>query len=199
MSADNIVMFGPKNGKDLKRQYPELSEIKEFTNLSQGELLFSWYYANPTSPLVTDSNMSDKLRASNAFNISFPSSVKDVTKEEYMSLNFPDRVRQAIDRWRKFNPTVRQRAKSIVEKALDNMEKMVDMEMSDFVEKDDEGNKTINWTGRNSYVNSIAKISDTLPQLIAQVESGFGIVNTKGETTSASKAIDRFHETKKDS
>lgn len=193
-----VVMFGPRNSKDLKRQYPELGDIKEFSSLTTGELLFSWYYANPTSPFVMDANMSDKLRASNAFGIAFPTVTKESTKEEYLSLNFPERVRQAIDRWRRFNPTVRIRAKSIVEKALENMEKLVEMKMEDFVEIDEDGNKKINWTGRNSYVNSIAKISDTLPQLIAQVETGFGIVNYKGETSSLSKAIDRFHETKKD-
>lgn len=119
-------------------------------------------------------------------------------KEAYFSLNFPDNVKRAVDRWRKFDPTVRARAKAIVETALENMEKLVKVDLNDFVEFDENGNKEINWTGRNSYVNSVAKMSDTLPQLIAQVESGFGVVTTKGEESKGLKAIDRYHTTIKD-
>lgn len=193
----DITLFGPKNEKDLKRQYPELGEYKEFAGLTSSELLFSWYYANPTSPLVKDDTLSDKQRAIGAVNAAMPKLSQDA-KEAYFSLNFPDNVKRAVDRWRKFDPTVRARAKAIVEMALENMEKLVKVDLNDFIEYDDNGNKQTNWTGRNSYINSVAKMSDTLPQLIAQVESGFGVVTTKGEESKGLKAIDRYHTTIKD-
>lgn len=197
MEEKRMVLFGPKNGRDLKRQYPELNNVPEFDKLNISELLFVWWFSNPTSPLVTDDNLPEKQRAGFAYEEAFANKNEDV-RNEYLSLNFPDRIRLAIDVMRKFNPTVRIRARMIVEKILSKYEKMVDVEMDEFKTIDKDGNEEINWTGRNNYVSSAAKISETLPRLIEQVEQGFGVTESKAGEEGESKAIHRYHSSNKD-
>lgn len=202
MEESKIYLFGPKNKKDLKHQYPELGNFPEFKNLTTAELLFVWWYANQTSPLVTDDNLSDKMRIAFAFTEAFGTksndAVYDKRKTDYYSSNFPSHISIAIDVMRSFNPTVRARSRMMVEKILANYEKLVDIKISDFETKNDDGSKEINWTGRNNYVTSTKNISDTLPQLINQVEQGFGVSDNKGEEEGSLKAIHRFHSTNKE-
>lgn len=199
MAEVEQILFGPTNDKDLKRQYPELKEIAEFDKLTTGELLFVWWYSNSTSPIVKDENLSEKQRSMKAYYEAFKSHPNEDRQRDYYSLNFPDKVRLAIDRMRKFEPTVRIRSKMISETILENFEKMSKVDMSDFEEIDPETNiKTINWTGRNNYVTSAKTILQTLPDLIRQVEEGFGVKDRKGSDNNGEKAIDRFHQTKND-
>lgn len=197
-TLDNMVLFGPMNEKDLKRQYPELNDVAEFKKLTTGELLFVWWYSNQTSPLVKDENLAEKQRAMGAYDKAFKSHANEQRKIDYYSLNFPDYIRLAIDRMKKFEPSIRIRSRMISETILENFEKMSKVNMDDFVETDENGAKTINWTGRNNYVTSAKTILNTLPDLIRQVEEGFGVKDKKGNDTNGEKAIDRFHATKND-
>ncbi len=196
--AEEQTLFGPTNEKDLKRQYPELKEVVEFKDLTTGELLFVWWYSNATSPLVKDDNLTEKQRSMRAYEESFKSHPNESRKTAYYSLNFPDKIRLAVDRMIKFEPTVRIRSKSISETILSNFEKMAKVNMTDFEEIGEDGSKKINWTGRNNYVTSAKTILQTLPDLIRQVEEGFGVKDRKGTDTNGEKAIDRFHATKND-
>jgi hypothetical protein len=200
MSDDKkFLLFGPKNEKDLKRQYPELGNVAEFQKLTIGELLFVWWYSNPTSPLVTDNNVSDKIRVGYAYEEAFKSHPDEDRKKNYFSLNFPDRIRLAIDKMKSFNPSARIRSRMIVEKILENFELMVNVDIDDFVTIDEKTNaREINFTARNNYVNSCSKISETLPQLIEQVEQGFGVTESKSGEEGTTKAIHRFHGSNKD-
>jgi hypothetical protein len=98
---------------------------------------------------------------------------------------------------RKYSPSVRMRSKQMIETIMKNYEQLVKMDLSDFVEVDDDGKEKINWPGRNSYVTSAKNIAEALPGLIKQVEEGFGITENKdGET--GLKAIQRYHSTNLD-
>ena len=190
-------LFQPQNDKDLKKQFPELSDVAEFDKLTSSELLFVWWYSNPTSPLLDENSemfqSSPSKRAEAAFSKSFK---REDQRATYVSRNFPDKVRIAIARMGKFNASVRSKAKGIVEEILSNYEQMVKVDMSDFITNDSNGNPEINFTARNAYVNSCSKISDALPQIIRQVEEGFGLRPTKGAENKGPKAIDDFHSTK---
>jgi len=64
--------------------------------------------------------------------------------------------------------------------------------------EDKEEIKEVDWSGKKSYIDSMAKISETIPSLIDQIEKGFGIAETKkGEEKMGSKSIDKFHQHKK--
>lgn len=193
-----MILFGPKNGKDMKRLYPELRDIEEFEKLTDKELLFVWWYCNPTSPLITDANIPDKMRVGYAYEEAFGADGNADRRKVYYSFTFPNYVKLAIDRMKAFNPTVRIRSKNIVEKILQNFEKMADVNVDDFKTTDAKGNVEINWTGRNNYVTSAAKISEALPQLIEQVEQGFGVSSDKVGNETTTKAIQRFHASNKE-
>lgn len=195
----NMILFGPTNEKDLKRLYPELKEADEFRNLTTGEMLFVWHFANATSDLVKNDNLPEKSRAIAAYDKAFKSHPNEERKRQYYSLNFPDKIRLAIDRMKRYEPTIRIRSRVIAETILENFEKMVKVDLEDFNTTDEVGNTEINWTGRNNYVTSAKTILQTLPDLINQVEHGYGVKDKKGSADSnGEKAIDRFHATKHD-
>jgi hypothetical protein len=197
-----MILFGPKNEKDLKRQYPELANTPEYDKLTAGELLFIWWYANPTSPLITDDNVPDKIRVGLAYEEAFKSHPNQDRKDKFLSFDFPDRIRLAIDKMKSYNPSARIRSQMIVNKILQNFEAMVNVDTDDFVTEstDEKGKivKEINFTARNNYVNSCSKISETLPRLIEQVEQGFGVTESKSGEEGTTKAIHRFHSSHKD-
>lgn len=195
---EKMILYGPKNGKDLKTLYPELRGVSEFEKLTDGELLCVWWYSNPTSPLITEGNIPDKMRIALAYEEAFGADGDSDRRKDYFSFNFPGRIKLAIDRMRSYNPTIRIRSKNIVEKILQNFEQMVNVNIDDFKTVDEKGNVEINWTGRNNYVTSSAKISEVLPRLIEQVEQGFGMSNDKVGSESTTKAIHRFHSSNKD-
>jgi len=194
MEENKYLLFGPQNETDLRRQYPDLWDVEEFVKLSVGEMLFVWWFANPTSPLIAEDNLPDKNRSIKAYEKAFKSHPDENRKTNYYSLNFPDKIRLAIDRMKKFEPSVRIRGKMMLEKIMKNFESMIEVNMDDFKVKDDEGKSTgeIDFTARNNYVNSAKTIIQALPDLVSQVEQGFG-VKDKGKEIEGEKAIDRFH------
>lgn len=197
-------LFLPITDKDLKRQYPELGNQPEFLGITSAELKFVWGYSNRSSPFVLDENLDDVARVKAVYEYAFSKLPDENRKKEYYSFNFPDKIKTAMDKMQTYHPTIRARSKNIIQKILENYEKMVDVDLDDFVETmvDAETGqilKKINWTGRNNYVTSAAKISDTLPQLIKQVEEGFGIIEDNADgVAGAKKAIQRFHSDNKD-
>lgn len=193
-----IYLYGPKDNKDLRKLYPELHEVAEFSRLSEKELLFVWWYCNKTSPLVKD-KLSDVARALVAYDKAFGAKGLDKELEtNYKSLNFPSKIKIANDKMRSFNPTVRARAKNIIDNILDNFESMMVVNMNDFKTTDKDGNTEINWTGRNNYVSSATAISKVLPQLIEQSEQGFGVSEVKTGEDAGLNAIQRYHSSNKE-
>lgn len=187
IGENRIVLFGPKTGKSLKKLYPELSEEKEFKELSNDDLLFSWYMGIPGSPV--DQKWSDNVRYKQAAYIVFTDK-KDPKREAYASMNVPENVKIATERFRKYNVDVRLMSKTIVQTMFNNISELVNAKKEDFIDED--GN--IDWTGRKQYIDSCAKISETIPTLIKQIEEGFGVEEKKSDTGSGAKAIDRFHQ-----
>lgn len=184
------ILFKPKEGK-IRQLYPEINDNKKFKDLTGDELLFVWYYANASSPI--DPELPDKIRAASAV----AESIKDKDKrQQYATLNFPEKTKEAIEEMRKFNPDVRLVAKRIIQNSFNTLEKMSKTNIEDFQHEDvdEQGNKIvkIDWSGRKQFVDTVAKIVDTMPTLISQMEQGFGIVDTKGQDSSE-KLIDKFH------
>jgi DNA-directed RNA polymerase beta' subunit len=190
------ILFKPKEGK-LKQMYPELNSNKKFKDLSGEELLFVWYYACKSSPI--DPSLPDALRANTA---AAESIKRDKAKrEKFSNLDFPERIKEAIEEMEKYNPDVRMVAKRIIQNSFNMLEKMSNTSIDQFetVEDDGKGNsiKKIDWSGRKQFVDTVAKIADTMPALIAQMEQGYGIVDEKGENASE-KIIDIYHSRKEE-
>ena len=187
------ILFKPKEGK-LKQIYPELNENKKFKDLSADELLFVWYFACQSSPI--DPSIPDSIRA----NAAAMESVKDKDKRAHFAqMSFPEKIKEAIEEMSKYNADVRMVAKRIIQNSFNTLEAMskTSVEEFEYEEVDQKGAviKKIDWSGRKQYVDSVSKIADTLPTLIAQMEQGFGIVDTKGNDA-GEKLIDKYHSRK---
>jgi hypothetical protein len=180
------ILFKPQAGK-LRQIYPELKANKKFEDIPNDEFLFVWYYACLSSPI--DPGLPDAIRARTAA----AEALKDHDKKrKFSSLEFPEKIKEAIEEMKKYNPDVRMLAKRIIQTTFNNLEKLTNVDTDSFTYEDAEGKKRTDWTGRKQYVDSVAKISETLPSLIAQMEHGFGIVEDKERVMK--KSIHTFHE-----
>lgn len=190
-NEDTILLFGPKNGKNLKKSYPELATQKEFKDLSNEDLLFAWYVGNPSSPI--DPNLDIMFRNSSAAAVVF---TKDSSrKANYAKGEYPDEVKIAIEKMSKYSPDARLVSKRMVQAMFQNFQKMVNVDPREFISTDKEGTVTPDWTAKKQYIDSCTKISEALPGLIKQIEEGFGIEEKKN-TSDGAKAIDKFHQDK---
>lgn len=182
-----LIMFAPKSERDIRRSYPELSRIKEFTGLSSSELLFTWWHSNRTSPFyhLTD----EKSRVSQSFDRAFGKNHM-AEKDRYLNGFIPEKIKSACSRMEKFDSDVRSRAKMMVEKIMNKFEETVDMPKEAFYDND--GNLDVN--KKRAYIETCSKIADKLPDLVAQLESGYGITDAEEtEFKFEAKAIDDFH------
>lgn len=185
------ILFKPQAGK-LKQIYPELKANKKFEDIPSDEFLFIWLYACASSPIDPDFN--DKIRATTAA----AEAIKDLDKRrKFAEREFPEKVKEAIEEMKKYNPDVRMVAKRIIQTTFINLEKLTKVDDNSFTYLDEEGNKKTDWTGRKQYVDSVAKISETLPGLIEQMEHNFGISEQRNDQPSK-RSIDKFHENNTD-
>lgn len=202
MIEERPILYGPRNGKSLLRTYPELAKEPALKELSHDDILFAWYIGIPNSPV--DHDWQDLVRYKSAAARCFEAN-KD-KKSNYAVGNIPEEVKVAIEVFKTYSPEARMAAKKMIQTIFSKYEQMVNVD----VEKDFLITKTIgkgedkeeitemDWTGRKSYIDSMSKISETLPSLLKQIEEGFGITEGKKneESKYGSKAIDKFHQNK---
>ena len=186
---EKVILFGPKDGKSLKKLYPEIAAANEFKDLHSDDLLFAWYIGNASSPI--EAGLPTSARAVTAASICFPND--KIKRKAYAELAYPEEVKIAIDKMTRFSPDARLISKRMVQTMFHNFQKMVDVDNSEFYVKDKEGSLVPDWTAKKQYIDSCAKISEVLPSLIKQIEEGFGIEESKSGEKKATKAIDRFH------
>lgn len=206
-NKEKPILFGPKTGKSLIRLYPELANEQAFKDIPLEDLNFAWYVGNPSSPI--DPEWEDMIKYKTAAAVCF--SNNDTKRKLYGSGEIPDAVRQAIEKMQKYSPQARMVAKRMTQKMFEKLEQMVDVDMEEFVTVRDIKDpadpsqkiqvREIDWTGRKQYVDSMAKISETLPTLIKQIEEGFGMTDHKKnnhEEGVGTRAIERYHKSKKE-
>lgn len=185
------IMFDIDPDKDIMVTYPELRGVEEFKKLSSQQMKFVWAYR--CSSFNNDfKDISDKERLGQAYEYAFG---KENTpqKQKYLAYTMPEPVKIAYERMAQFSPTARMRAAGMINKMFQTFESLVDAKPSDF--KDEDGN--INITAYNTYINACSKVSEVLPRLIEQIESGFGMSSKEESVTfKPQKAIDRFHDNK---
>jgi len=157
-----MILFKPGN-QSLFIDYPELKDVREFAVLSPEQLLFTWYYANPTSPHYKEENLDAKTEQ--CINASFKR-MKPGEREKWKK-EFPKEIRDAIKRWEFFNPGARLKAKEIAHKTFETFEKMTNLP--------EEKLKKMNIYRKKKFIELSSKIIDYLPILIKQLEYGFAV------------------------
>jgi len=183
----DISLFKPIN-KDLRIEYPELMEIDEFRDLTPRELNFVWYFSNRTSPYFKEKNNKKKVELS--LKKGYGEHITHELRIKYVAGKYPEKIRKAIDRMERFNPSVRMEAKQSIEKIFSNLQGLIDLSKTDLVELD--------LTEKKSYADLAIKVSENLPKIVSQLEQSFGIKaknkNFKGKFgTSGPSLMDILH------
>lgn len=196
------ILFGPRNGKALLRTYPELKESTIFRALQSDELLFAWYMGIPGSPV--DHDWDENIRWRTASSRVFQ---KDSEKRARFSVfDVSEEVKVAIREFSKFSPEARAEAKKMIQKLFHNFQRIVDVDPDEaFLYTKEVGtgdNKRVvtetDWTAKKQYIDSGAKISETLPSLLKQIEEGFGIQEKRTDEAIGTRSIDKYHQSKQE-
>jgi hypothetical protein len=192
-NKEKPILFGPSTGKHLKKMYPELANEPLFKEIKNDDLLFAWYLGNKSSPV--DPEWPEELRYKESARQAFTNDVEK--RNQYANKNVPESVRLAVEKMGTYSPKARELAARTLQNHFHNMLEMSQVDVKkDFMYVDKDGNELIDWTARNQYISSVKTSTEILPNLIKQVEEGFGIEKTKKEE-SGTRAIDKFHNDKK--
>lgn len=170
-NGKQVKVFEPTKNLMLQ-EYPELATISEFRSLSEFDLRFVWYYANPTSPLayIDISNGTDDttklLKATDAA----AQGLDDVDKKKikkFVAGYFTEDVKVAIKRMMLFNPNVRMRAKFNVDQIFRNIERLTHISEDQYL--------IMEQSDRKAYVDLGTKVVSSMEMMVAIMERGFGI------------------------
>lgn len=181
----NIRIFDPQGVKaeDYRHRYPELQRVVEFDGLHPKGLMFVWFYANQTSPLVLYVP-DDHERAEEALKRSGYNPGK-VEREKMLNLQWDSQMAAAIRRMSEFDPDARFKAYKMVRNIFDHYETIIQMGPEAFQTStvEGKGDKTVTtqYTDYKRYVDVSAKVAEELPGLLSKLEEGFAIVTVTGE------------------
>lgn len=171
-----VRLFDPEgmDPKDYKDRYPEIKETPEFKELSGRQLVFIWYYANPTSPII--GILENKERVKEALKISQWRPPQG-TKERVLRLQFDERLGEAVERMGKYEPGPRYIAYMGIKKVFEEYKRILAMGEDSFkkVTKNKEGDETSEEIDYAKYVKVTTDIANEYPKLIEKLERGFGI------------------------
>lgn len=167
-------LFYPKSSAGLLNDHPELRGVDEFKSLSRNDLLFVWYYSCEVSPVI---HYRPNRRVERALEYSYGDNIDLRKKNDYCSLNFPDKVINAISKMKTYKIGPRMRSRVMAENIMDNFEKIISVDVSSDEFLDEDGNT--DWDKKNKYVSASINVSKNLSTIISQVEGGFGIVSSK--------------------
>lgn len=178
-TINDYSLFAPKSKRSIKDDYPELRDAEEFRGLTKSDMLFVWYYACEASPLMSID--SDQKRVESAIKYIERIDPELITAKfkDYAQLIFTPKMEVAIHKMRQYKMGTRIRAKKMIDKTMDNYEKILslDIDGSEFINKDGEKD----FTKIKQYVDSSKTIIGNIPTLIEQAERGFSVVDLSGE------------------
>ena len=144
------------------------------------QLITVWWYANPTSELVINmeddrSRIKEALQRANF-------KADRALNADLLKLNFDEKWANAIERMSKVEPGIRDKARSMIEKLIENYEDLC--EPDQYTDKD--GVKDA-----KKFVDATSKIAQELPGLISKMEEGFGVSHRDDEEDENSTGFDR--------
>jgi hypothetical protein len=176
-----ISLFDPRGIKaeNYRSRYPELDRVPEFSDLLSKALIFVWWYANPTSPLVIGIP-DDYERVQEALRMSTYTPSK-TEKENILKLQFNSSMAVAIKKMSEFDPGARYKGYKMIKTIFDHYEKLIEQGPDAFIATEGSGNKAVTYIDYPRYVTTSAKIAEEIPSLLAKLEEGFGIVDISGK------------------
>ena len=166
------MLFEP-SVKDMFGEYPELSDYDEFKDLTFRQLKFAWYLGNRTSPLINE-KLGKAERYKKAVRLSYGnlSGIRDDIKKLAKG-DLPEKIKAAIFKMAEFDVRARMKAQFMTEYIFDKLNSIVSV--------DDEFLNELDFDEKKKYSDLAIKISESLPEMIKRIESGFGIKKKKVE------------------
>lgn len=185
--ATDVLFWPYDDKKPLSRQYPELGRREEFRLLKNHEQEFVWLYACKSSYLMKDLGHDKKARAKKAFEITYKGLHFDERKyAEFSALMFPADIKAAIEVMSKFSPEYRSRAlegiNSAFESCLEVLNTPIPQTKKEIIENPETGEPEefetpLKPTDIKNYIEAKKTAQLQLPDLLAKIEEGFGIVS----------------------
>lgn len=180
MNEDDDTLFKPKGKGDMRVDYPELSGYKEFDELNSTEVRLCWLIGNRTSPF-RDYEKAKRVKA--ALNQCYAGASRNrPIFVEMMKGEIPFRILEGIKKMSTFNPTYRTKAKLLDEFMFDQIQSLV--------MKPEETVKLMDIDDEKKYTSMMLDVSARMPDLIARMESGYGVSKAKvGKKTEVMASI----------
>ena len=164
MKHEDVLLFEPTK-RDMKIEYPELAEYDEFKKISKRELRFCWLVGNRTSP-ISEYPAAKRIKAAAKIAWGDYSLEKEETKE-MLDGKLPKHLKPAIELMSSFSPSLRLRAKFMQEYVFDKMQSVLIITNEEMGDMDADSIK--------KYAELSMNISSKLPQMVNDMESGFGV------------------------
>ena len=123
---EEAVLFQPSN-REMKFDYPELAEVKEFSELKNNEMKFVWYYASSTSPIK---ELKGTHRINQSLELAYGKFAARESLGEIRKGNFPVHINNAIAVMKTYRVDYRLRAKLAQEYIFDKMIEVVQVDGS---------------------------------------------------------------------
>jgi hypothetical protein len=166
---------------DMLKEYPELAQYPEFSELKERELRFCWLVACKTSPII---NKDKSSRVKAALDMTYGTLGND--RPEVKSIKagkIPEKWMKAIARMTTFSPSLRLRAKFMDEYIFDKLTSLIVLdEVTEAKIKSDADE-------RKKYADLAIKISSEMPSLIQRMEGGYGIKIKESESNKERKVL----------
>lgn len=193
MNIDDKVrfsLFAPKSKKHLATDYPELRSNPMLKELNKMELFFCYYLGCETSPLNEWFNSTNKKKREQAIIKAADHSNYKIPDEDYgdfLEGRFPGHIQNGIESFMSYKLSVRMRAKRLQEKALENYEKIIDVDINgeQFFVTDKEGNPTAekDYDKVNKYTTISLNVLKNMDELVNKIEYGYGIDELKDDNS----------------
>ncbi len=167
------LIFAPRNNKDLRIQYKELSEYAEFKPevIKTHDLLFVWLMRNETSPYA---GMKDDEKQEMCIKWAYPTEQQQESKRKEFAGGFPENIRKAFRRMESFNRLARVQNMLTTRVVRENCIKMLTADTNNMDPSEQE-----------SYAKRAPGLWKLLQETASSVEiGGFGVVEREETTVS---------------
>ena len=172
MMKRKYSIFWPTSKTDLLLQYPALKKDESFIRLKPRQMLFVWFFANRTSPLVQnvpDETIRIKYALGEAYH---PKPVPDDILKAYSNHKWGGEVAQAINSMRAFMPDARIRLRLLLESNIDRVQMLLEGDVSNLT----------TWKQRAEFFNAVEAGNRLIAEMLPLVEKdALGVVDITGE------------------
>lgn len=192
--SENLIIFDPEgvNIGEYREKYPELRRIKEFQSLSDFELVWIWYFSNPTSSYVYKyPQKKDRavMICHKLFKGDEEARTSFVDKFINRTMINQEDFDLAIGRMERMMPDARREAKDVHDQIFKDYKHLIELPIDSFRRRDEE-------IDYSAYLNVRKQVMKDMEDLIMKMEEGFGINKVGEMTADGQQNLEEYHKNK---